>query len=476
MEGRLEMKRRFRVQGHSYSVVKGVVVAVCFFLAIGMFSRGMTATEEKDLAARARTALERGTEFFTTKIATHGGYLWWYSEDLKEREGEGKATETQIWVQAPGTPAVGQAFLRAYQATGDRRYLQAAIEAGRALAWGQLESGGWDYLIDFDPEGSKRWYYRHDKGKISPEEAAKRRNTSTFDDDNSQGALRFLMAVADETGDRELREAVNYGLDFLLKAQYPNGAWPQRYPPPKSGYGAYYTFNDNTIRDCIRTAIEAHQRYGRPEFMAAVKRAGDFILKAQLPEPQPIWAQQYDLEMKPAWARRFEPPSACAGESVGVMRMLVDLYLLTGEERYLEPIPRAIAWYERSQIAPNLWARFYELNTNRPLYFNRKYELVYTDDDLPTHYSFKGSYGVRSAIAYYEQVKKMGREAFLRERDRKPTAAEQEARRKALEPRVEAILAKQDDQGRWVENGRIQCSTFIANVNTLSEYLALTKK
>lgn len=441
--------------------------------ALLMVACATPALAADDLAARARQSLERGVEFFTTKVATRGGYLWWYSEDLKEREGEGKATDSQIWVQPPGTPAVGEAFLRAYRATKDRRYLDAARAAGEALAWGQLETGGWDYKIDFSEEESRRWYFRRDKGKLSPEDAAKRRNTSTFDDDNSQSALRFLMGVAAETKDPGIQEALDYGLAFLLKAQYPNGAWPQRYPPPKSGYASYYTFNDNTIRDCIRTALDAHRHTGRAEFLDAVKKAGEFILKAQRPEPQPVWAQQYDQEMKPAWARKFEPASVCSAESVGVMRTLVDLYIETGDEKYLEPIPRAIAWFERSQIAPNRWARFYELETNKPLYFTRKYELVYTDNDLPTHYSFQGDYGVRRFIASYEQVKKSGREAILRARDRKLTDAERAARAKALAPAVEEAIKAQDGQGRWLRNGRIECSTFIRNVNALSEYLEM---
>jgi len=441
--------------------------------ALLVMSLATPACGAEDLAARARRSLERGVEFFTTKVATQGGYLWWYSEDLQERWGETQATASQVWVQPPGTPAVGEAFLRAYRATGDRRYLEAARAAARALTWGQLESGGWDYRIDFDEKESQRWYFRRDKGKLSPEEAAKRRNTSTFDDDNSQSALRFLMGVCQETKDAEIQDALDYGLAFLLKAQYPNGAWPQRYPPPKSGYGSYYTFNDDTIRDCVRTALAAHRHTGRAEFLEAAKRAGEFILKAQQPEPQPVWAQQYDREMKPAWARKFEPPSVCSSESVGVMHTLIDLYIETGEERFLEPIPRALAWFERSQIAPNRWARFYELETNRPLYFTKKYELVYTDHDLPTHYSFQGEYGVRRFIARYEEVKKKGREAFLRPQESTPE--HRAARAKALAPQVEAVIAAQDPQGRWVRNGRIECATFIRNLNTLSEYLELTR-
>jgi hypothetical protein len=38
------------------------------------------------------------------------------SEDLRHRQGEGVAGPSEIWVQPPGTPTVGLAFLAAYEA------------------------------------------------------------------------------------------------------------------------------------------------------------------------------------------------------------------------------------------------------------------------------------------------------------------------------------------------------------------------
>ncbi len=455
---------------------------------------------DEPLAQEARAALEKATAFFRS-LSTNGGYLWWYSEDLKERAGEGRATETQIWVQPPGTPSVGMAFLRAYEVTADKHYLDAAKAAADALAWGQLESGGWTYSIDFDPQGSQRYYRRADKGKLTDQQIARRRNVTTFDDDNTQSALRFLMAVVDaskgakDERDARIQEALEYGLQSMLKAQYPNGAFPQGYNgkprnpadfPVKRGqipqswsrthvgqdYWFFYTFNDNTHRDCILTLLDAYQRTGKREYLEAAKKGGDFILLAQLPEPQAAWAQQYNFNMEPTWARRFEPPSVCSGESAGVVRMLVDLYLATGEGKYLQPIPAAIDWFKRSAIAPNTWARFYELGTNKPLYFTKDYKLVYSDDDLPTHYSFKGSYGISSAIAYYEEVKRLGRDVLLERQKPKPlTPQQKESRRKSLEPRVREVIAALDAKGRWVTNGRIECRTFIENVRVLCDYL-----
>ncbi|MCA9204361.1 MAG: hypothetical protein KDA59_15010, partial [Planctomycetales bacterium] len=82
-----------------------------------------------DLAARAKQTMRRAATYYRTQVATHGGYVYHYTPDLKTRWGEGLATVDQIWVQPPGTPTVGLAFLRAYEATGDEFYLDAATDA-----------------------------------------------------------------------------------------------------------------------------------------------------------------------------------------------------------------------------------------------------------------------------------------------------------------------------------------------------------
>ncbi len=455
--------------------------------------------DRAQLRRQAAAALRKAVEFFRSRVATEGGYLWRYSEDLATREGEGKASETTVWVQPPGTPSVGIAFFNAYHDTGDEYYLDAARRAGDCLLRGQLRSGGWDYRIEFDPQRRRRYAYRVD----APLEGTGQRNTSTLDDDTTQAALRLLMRLDKTLRFQEagIHEAAEYALSKLLEVQYPIGAWPQRFqrPPdaekfpvkkagypaswsrthPRVSYSAGYTFNDNAIGDVVDVMFEAWRTYGEGKYRAAAERAGHFILLAQMPQPQPAWAQQYDADMHPVWARKFEPPSVTGGESQGVMRTLLQLYRETGDKKYLEPIPPAIAYFRRSLLPDGRLARFYELKTNRPLYFTKSYELTYSDADVPTHYSFKAG----NALDQIQREYKRLLEVDPRQLPQRPGRS----RRRASESQsvqVQSVIEALDAEGRWVEEGRlkyhgpndptervIDCRTFIQNVEILSEYL-----
>jgi len=462
---------------------------------------------EAPLPDRAAEGLRRAVKFFAGEVAVEGGYVWRYSEDLSTREGEGRASATTVWVQPPGTPTVGMALLRAYEATGEPYLLDAARRAGECLARGQLRSGGWTYRIEFDPAARRRYAYRLDE----PSDRSSPRNTSTLDDDTTQAALRLLVRLdkALEFRDPVIHDAAEQGLSALLGAQYPNGAWPQRFegPPdaeqfpvkkadypadwprtfPGKSYGHCYTLNDNAIADAIDALFEAGRVYEDERYVKAARRGGDFLLLAQMPDPQPAWAQQYDAAMHPVWARKFEPPAVTGGESQGAMRALLSVYRRTGDRKYLEPIPRAIEYLRRSQLPDGRLARFYEVRTNRPLYFTTDYELTYQDDDLPTHYAFKVGSGLDRIQREYERLlatdpaELSPTPSSKPERPRKPSATSI--------ARVEEVLAALDDRGGWVEEGRlkchgsddptrriIDCRTFCRHVEILGNYLAVVSQ
>lgn len=433
----------------------------------------------QDLPQQASAAMEKAVHYLRSEVAVGGGYLGSYTVDLSDQWGEGHATRNQNWIQPPGCPSVGFAFLRAWEATGDQQYLQAAREVAGALIYGQLECGGWDYIVDHSPEGARAWYYRHNAD--GEDEALKKgRNRGTFDDNTTQHATRLLMAVdrALQMEDAEVHQAALAALEFHLEAQGDTGGWPQVYPLTGRGYSDFWTFNDNTIADCCDVMMIAHKTYGDERYKASVLRCGRFIIDAQLPEPQRAWAQQYDHDMKPAWARRFEPPAVTAGESGGVMRLLLAIALFTGDEQYLQPLPAALDWYRRSELQGEdrgKWARFYELGTNRPLYMTANtYFLTYDGGNCPDHYSFKGAYFPAAVEQQYNAITQVGPAKYMAQTAPQPASTEDKlARARGMEERVRQLLEAQDERGRWITGDKIVMETFERNIQALADYLRL---
>ena len=101
------------------------------------------------LAGEAEQTMLKATQFMVEKAAVNGGYVWYYLPDFSRRWGEMEANKTMIWLQNPGTPAMGHAFLDLYRGTGNEYYYQAAAKAAAAIIWGQSHEGGWNYMIDF---------------------------------------------------------------------------------------------------------------------------------------------------------------------------------------------------------------------------------------------------------------------------------------------------------------------------------------
>jgi len=458
------------------------------------------------LRAKAGASMKKAVAYFVDKVSCEGGYLWVYSEDLSQRAGENKSPASQVEAQPPGTPAVGLALLDAYRHSGEACLLDAAKKAGHCLARGQLRSGGWAHRFELDPAKRSAHSYRLDPGSADRKKAA---NISTLDDDTTQSCLRML-AELDQTlefKDAVIHDAAVYGLARLLEAQHQNGGWPQVYNAPvnddrpatlrasypatwnreysKIEYWWFYTFNDNTIADTIDLMFRVADIYAASDAQRAADyrrsavKGADFILLAQMPEPQPAWAQQYDFDMHPAWARKFEPPSVTGGESQRLIRLLLQIYQRTGDTKYLEPIPRALAYLRKSLLPDGRLARFYELQTNRPLYFTTDYKLVYADNDLPTHYSFKIDSTLDGLEKQYAAVKQAGPAPQANTPPAKRKRSQAPAR---LRADVERIVAAQDAEGRWIEEGRIAkggpqqpvitTRTFMINIRALAQYLA----
>ena len=400
------------------------LVLISFFILMG--SRPVEAQNDQayaDLAAKATKSLEKGIAFFRS-LAIEGGYVYHYTLDGKEKWGEGKTDDRTIEVQPPGTPAVGMSFLKAYRTTGNQDFLQAAEEAANALIKGQNDLGGWEHKIYFDrPKG----------------------NRVSFDDNQTQSAISFLMALDQEIDRPALTAAIEKALDMMLAGQLDNGGWPHQYPE-QGNYHDYATFNDQGINDCIRVMIEAHAYYGKESYAESLRKVGRFLMISQLPPPQPGWAQQYNEYLQPAWARTFEPPSVCPSATVHNIHSLIDLYLHTGQRTLLEPIPDALRWLWASRLPNGKWGRFLELGTNKALYYDRGRIRVDSLHQLSlerrTGYGYETD--LETALSAVERRYQSISEG------KTPGDPKSEPSLEKLAVAVRTIIDEQDEQGRWI--------------------------
>jgi hypothetical protein len=437
----------------------------------------LSASGQEDTGAlvrRAETGLDKAIRYLRTEVATEGGYLWKYSEDLDLREGERKATPTQAWVQPPGTPTVGLAFVEAYEATHTNEARTAMMEAAEALIRGQYRSGGWGPHIEFDPALRAGYDYRVDRVRPNAPRAPGA-DVTTLDDNTTQSALLFLMRADKALGfkNERIHEAAAYALRKLIEAQYPNGAWPHKFgggasklkglsraaaaipqspmkPWDRHGGGpGQFTFNDHGMDRMVELFLAAGEIYNSPEFTSIAKKTGDFILQAQFPEPQPGWAQQYDEDMQPAWARLFEPPSLATSETQGILYTLMLLYEKTGDEKYLRPVPKTLAWLRRSTLPNGRFPRFIEFKTNQPLYVDKDRKVSNSPIDSYPGYGWVVDNQTDAIQRRYDRLAKSG-----------PPANVVLPRGKGVPNGVLAAaktaLDTMDEQGRWVETGAMR--------------------
>ncbi len=255
-------------------------------------------------------------------------------------------------------------------------------------------------------------------------------SANSLDNDATTVPMQFLARVAHTTGESKYRDTFLRGLDYLLAAQYPGGGWPQFWPLRK-GYYSHITYNDGAmirVMEVIRDVADGEAPYDfvdaprRQKAADALSRGIDCILKTQVRQNGKLtaWCAQHDVQtLEPTWARAYEPPSLSGGESVGIVRFLMKIDDPSSE--VVAAIEGAVEWLRSEQMkgwrleevknddgrrerklvrdpnAPALWARFYELETNRPLYVDRDSVFRYDYNEISyerrSGYSYHGTWG-----------------------------------------------------------------------------------
>jgi len=298
---------------------------------------------------------------------------------------------------------------------GDWYKTPEAKRIGDNVLYFQSDLGGW-YKNDgsIHPSGNAAIDVRSkEEQKKHKESLEQLKYPCTLDNDATWSEMRFLAKVHAATGQQKYKDGFLKGLRYLLKAQYPSGGWPQFYPL-RPGYSSRITFNDGAMIGAIAIIDDVVHR--RPPYdladdrlqkkcQAAVRRGQECILKCQIvvKGKRTAWCQQHDQRtLEPAQGRISENPSLSGAESVGVVRYLMSID--SPSSKIIAAIAGAVTWFKEVKItgvrvlnfedsslpggvdrkvvvdpeAPPIWARYYEIGTNRPMFIEKgvvKYKL-----------------------------------------------------------------------------------------------------
>ncbi|MEO6361350.1 MAG: pectate lyase [Sphingomicrobium sp.] len=387
-------------------------------LALGF---GFASPAEAQTRPEIEQAMKRATHFMVDKVANRGGYVWSCLPDKSRCWGEIEAYPTMIWVQPPGTATMGHLFLDAFHATGDQYYYQAAAKAAQALVVGQHRSGGWNYFIDFaGPRSAQKWYATVGRNAWRMEEFQDYSDNATFDDAGTSESMQLLLRIYLEKRDRRFRPALDKAINFVLKSQYANGGWPQRWPrdPRAPDYQTYITFNDDVAAENIKFLLMVHQTLGDPRAIPAIRRAMNVFVVTQQPAPQAGWGLQHTLDLKPAGARTYEPRALSTHTTAANLQQLMSFYRWTGDRKFIARIPEALAWLESVRLPKGQerngrnMPTFIEIGSNRPLYVHRRgfnivngaYYVDYSPEKTIGHYNAFRSVNVERLWADYRKL------------------------------------------------------------------------
>lgn len=239
---------------------------------------------------------------------------------------------------------------------------------------------------------------------------------STLDNRNTYSQIDYLAHVYTLTRQARYKDAALKGLSYLLKTQKKNGGW--------RGWDVdAITYNDEVTTGVLELFLRINEgdiHYTwlddtmREKIHQAFWKGIDMILRTQYVQngTKTVWGQQHDNKtLLPTHARSFELPSLVSSESCSILRLLMHIPHPTPP--VIDAVKAGISWLEKSAIqgiriekvpidktqitnaeypydrivvedakAPRIWARFYELDTNRPFMANRNGKKVYQLKDV----------------------------------------------------------------------------------------------
>lgn len=291
----------------------------------------------------------------------------------------------------------------------------------------QRNVGGW-------PKAVNEVKVDYNKTLTDEQKAATKAGASRIDATIDNAAtfkeINYLVNAYSKTNNKAYLQSAEKGIRYLLKAQYANGGWPQYYPD-SALYRSQITFNDNAMINVMQVLSNVANRTKGFEVVDqalvapaadAVKRGIDCILKTQIKVDGKLtaWNQQYDKRtLQPVPARKFELVGLSASESASIVEFL--MHVPSPSADIQKAVKSAVAWFDAVKITgyrfdhiqddkqptkrdgvlvddPSsvIWARYYEIGTNRPFFSGRdgikRYNLTEVENERRQGYAWYGTW------------------------------------------------------------------------------------
>lgn len=291
----------------------------------------------------------------------------------------------------------------------------------------QRKYGGWPKHYLNQKVDYKKVYTPAEIAAIKDDE---NRNDATIDNEATTKEIRYLVKAFKKYSTSEYLKAAERGINYLLKAQYKNGGWPQFYPD-LSSYRHLITYNDNAMVNALNVLFDIVSKTNdfdvvNTEFITkantAIKRGISCILNTQIKRKNELtgWCQQYDENnLQPAGARKFELSSIATLETVGIVYFLMRINY--PDSKIIQSVSKAVAWLEKVKIngytskivedslMPTgkdrvlikdslsfTWARFYDIEDEQPFFVGRdgvkKYALNEIEHERRMGYGWYGNW------------------------------------------------------------------------------------
>jgi pectinesterase len=291
----------------------------------------------------------------------------------------------------------------------------------------QRSIGGWPKHINEVKVDYNKTLSATDKAVLQKD---KSRNDATIDNGATTKEIRHLVNAYKQTNRKEYLAAAEGGIRYLLAMQKDNGGFPQFYPD-SSIYRGQITYNDNAMINALNVLWDvAHGENGlevvdaslRSPAAKAVEKGIDCIIKSQVMVNGKLtgWCAQHDKKtLQPVKARAFELVSISGMETVGIVEFLMKVEHPSPQVK--NAIISAMQWLAASKIrgykytdiadpsqpkgkdrvlvkddASAVWARFYDIQTNKPMFSGRNGEKKWNLQDIEverrTGYAWYGNW------------------------------------------------------------------------------------